>query len=248
MENFVNKLVKLDKSVKVASVHQQVLEVEEIIAKINKKKVLTTRPSKLEIMPDKFEELSTELSESQIEELRVLNKLLNNFRIYLSRRYGIWSVPNLTTTSRLKQEFNVKSALEIMAGNGYWSLALNEVGVKTVATDSLQWAKTSQTGSNSFYPVEKLSAQQAIEKYSNVDLILCSWAPNFGTEDYAILQTYRKYCDSRTKLFFIGEKNGATNTNLFWQAAKIVDRKKIKRVNQTFQSFDFIDEKFYGIG
>lgn len=248
MENFLNRLIKLDKSVKVDSIHQQVLEVKEIIAKINKKKVIITRPSKLEIPPDKFEELSNKLSKSQVEDLRVLNKLLNNFRSYLSRRYGIWSVPNLTTAARLKQEFNVKSALEIMAGNGYWSLALNKVGIKTIATDSLQWAKTSQTGNNSFYPVEKLSAQQAIEKYSNVDLILCAWAPNFGTEDYDVLQTYRKSCDLRTKLVFIGEKNGATNTNLFWQEAKIVDRKKIKKVNQTFQSFDFIDEKFYGIG
>lgn len=248
MENFVKKLIKLDKSIKSEIIHKRVLEVEEVIETIDKKDVIATMPSKFEILPDEFEEISNQLTNKQLKDLIILNKLLTNFRSYLSRKYGIWSLPNLKAAANLKSEFNIKTALEVMAGNGYWSLALNKVGVETIATDSLQWAKTSQTGSNAFYPIEKLTAQQAIKKYANIDLILCAWAPNFGNEDYKLLQTYRKVCSLDTKLIFIGEKDGATNTETFWQEAKIVEKKKIKRINQTFQSFDFIDEKFYGIG
>ncbi|QNQ82314.1 SAM-dependent methyltransferase [Lactobacillus sp. PV012] len=247
MENLVNKLITLDRTINSELVHKRVVEVEKIIDKISKKDVISTMPARLEIFPDEFEEISEGLTLSEVQDLNVLNKLLTNFRSYLSRKYGIWSLPNLAAAEMVKEEFNAKTALEVMAGNGYWSLALNKVGIKTKATDSLEWAKTSQTGSNRFYPVEKLTAEQAVKKYPDVDIILCAWAPNFGSEDYKLLQSYRKYYDLSTKLLFIGEKDGATNTPLFWQEAKLIDKKKIKKINQVFQSFDFIDERFYGI-
>jgi hypothetical protein len=45
-------------------------------------------------------------------------------------------------------------------------------------------------------------------------------------------------------LLFIGEKNGATNSATFWQKAKSRTNTK---VNRSFQSFDFIDEKVFEI-
>ncbi len=58
------------------------------------------------------------------------NNLLNNFRSFLSREYGVWSLPNLETARLIKQEYHVKSSLEIMAGNAYWSKAFKSGGDK----------------------------------------------------------------------------------------------------------------------
>ncbi len=76
-----------------------------------------------------------------------------------------------------------------------------------------------------------------------VDLIICSWAPNFGEDDLKILDLYRSL-DHQPVLLFIGEKNGATNSATFWQKAKSRTNTK---VNRSFQSFDFIDEKVFEI-
>ena len=56
-----------------------------------------------------------------------------------------------------------------------------------------------------------LKADQAIEKYQDVDLILCSWSPNFGNSDIETIAAWRKF-NPNSHLLFIGEKDGATNS------------------------------------
>lgn len=41
--------------------------------------------------------------------------------------------------------------------------------------------------------------------HPEVDLIICSWAPNFGEDDLKILDLYRRL-DHQPVLLFIGEK------------------------------------------
>lgn len=177
------------------------------------------------------------------EKAQEANNLLNNFRSFLSREYGIWSLPNLETAKLIKQEYNAKSSLEIMAGNAYWSKALSEVGIKAIASDSFAWAKSSTTGESPIFETENLDALSAIKKHPEVDLIICSWAPNFGEDDVNILNLYRQL-DYQPVLLFIGEKFGATNSTTFWQEAKTTTNKK---VNRSFRSFDFINEKVFEI-
>jgi hypothetical protein len=152
-------------------------------------------------------------------------------------------LPNLETARLIKQEYHVKSSLEIMAGNAYWSKALSQVGINAIASDSFSWAKSSTTGEAPIFTTENLDALSAIKKHPEVDLIICSWAPNFGEDDLKILDLYRSL-DHQPVLLFIGEKNGATNSATFWQKAKSRTNTK---VNRSFQSFDFIDEKVFEI-
>lgn len=78
-------------------------------------------------------------------------------------KYGIWSIANLKTAALIKDKMQIDTALEIMAGNAYWSSTLANVGIQTISTDSLEWAKTSSTGAEPFHPVINLEAAQAIK-------------------------------------------------------------------------------------
>ena len=241
MKKYQNKLNKLDKELNYLPLHEQVIAINNIITHLEKGKILQKSPNSLGFLPDSLDIMIENTGSS--EKAQEANNLLNNFRSFLSREYGIWSLPNLETAKLIKQEYNVKSSLEIMAGNAYWSKALSEVGIKATASDSFAWAKSSTTGESPIFETENLDALSAIKKHPEVDLIICSWAPNFGEDDVNILNLYRQL-DYQPVLLFIGEKFGATNSITFWQEAKTTTNKK---VNRSFRSFDFIDEKVFEI-
>ena len=241
MKKYQNKLNKLDKELNYLPLHEQVIGINNIITNLENGKILQKSPNSLGFLPDSLDIMIENTRSS--EKAQEANNLLNNFRSFLSREYGIWSLPNLETAKLIRQEYNVKSSLEIMAGNAHWSKALSEVGVKAIASDSFTWAKSSTTGEAPIFETENLDAISAIKKHPEVDLIICSWAPNFGEDDLNILHLYRQL-DYQPVLFFIGEKFGATNSTAFWQEAKIMINKK---VNRSFRSFDFIDEKVFEV-
>ncbi|MBP2057070.1 hypothetical protein J2Z60_000232 [Lactobacillus colini] len=246
MANFVKQLIKIDQQLNIQALHRQVEEIVKILNYLNQKQVLPAAPDPIGFMPDEYEELSLLLDRHDTLLLKQADNLLNNFRSYLSRNYGLWSLANLTTAKMIRRQYHIKNSLEVMAGNSYWSAAFDRIGVQAISTDSMSWAKTSETGRYSFYRTEQLSAPAAIKKYHDVDLVICCWAPNFGKGDLDVLKAFRKY-NNQGHLLFIGEKDGATNTDEFWKNAKIIHNSKIKLVNQTFPNFDFIDEKIYEI-
>lgn len=245
MTNFLTKLDKIDNELNNSIIHEQVEEVKKIDQAAASHTVLQSAPAPLGILPDQFEELLEDLGEAQRANLRIIKNMLDSVRQYISLKYGIWSLPNLETASAIKNELHVSTALEIMAGNAYWSKALQEVGIKTVATDSLEWAKSSETGQHGFIQVEDLSAIAAIKKYPDFDLILCSWSPNFGHSDTAAIKIWQEV--SSSKLLFIGEKNGATNSPEFWENTSFNNSKVMEKINKTFISYDFIDERIFEI-
>lgn len=244
MAEYLEKMTKLDQVLDDPKVHQQVSEVQQIVQNVADKELLEIAPGKLGFLPDEFEELVDKLGQDKKQELYVMNQLLNSVRQYLSLRFGIWSVPNLKLAKTIKEELQVQKALEVMAGNGYWSLALKKAGLDMRATDSLEWAKTSKTGQDAFFKVENFTAVEAVEKFNDVDLIICSWAPNFTQSDLELVKAWKDY-NPKSKLIFIGECEGVTNSPDFWEQMKFVENNSTKRINQQFSSFDFIEEKVY---
>ena len=154
----------------------------------------------------------------------------------------IWSLPNMETAQLFKNELGIETALEVMAGNAYWSKALSEAGIQVWATDSLEWSRSSKTGKKPFYPVENLPADQAVMKYATCDMILCSWAPNFGQADLELIAAKQHYAPA-ARLFFIGEK-GVTNSPEFWTRKHFAKSSELRKINRSFKSYDFIKEKF----
>ncbi|KRL82659.1 hypothetical protein [Lactobacillus ultunensis] len=246
MTKFLEKVNKLDQEINYSLIHEQVEAMEQVDHYVSRGKPLLVAPQRIGLMPDEFEDILTDIGQNKRKQLTDINNLFNNFRQYLSLKYGIWSIANLQTAKLIKKELNVNTALEIMAGNAYWSKALEESGIQTISTDSLEWAKTSKTGSIQFHPVINLSADQAIKKYNQVDLILCSWSPNFGKSDIDTVKSWQKY-NKDSHLLFIGERNGATNSPEFWDHHWFKKTPALMSINHSFQSFDFIDERIFEI-
>ena len=247
MTDFLSKINQLDARLIIESVHQQVEEINNIVATIRQKQVLKRAPEKLGFLPDIAEEICQKFnSRDQIEDFKTINQLLNNTRQFLAIKFGLWSIPNLETARVIKDQLKVNTGLEIMAGNGYWSKALSQVGVKMTVTDNLDWSRTSNTGAQAFVPVSNYDAARAVKQFSDVDLIICSWAPNFGNSDEKVVATWQKF-NSATHLLFVGEKNGVTNSASFWQKEPFLHSKELRLINQTFTSFDFIDEQIFEI-
>lgn len=246
MTNFIENLTILNKQLNHPLIDNQVEEIKQIDNKVSKGKPLLKAPAKIGLLPDQFEEVLDQIGNNKQKNLTDINNLFNNFRQYLSLKYGIWSLANLQTANLIKERLNVKTGLEIMAGNAYWSEALEKVGVKMVSTDSLEWAKTSKTGARPFHKVYDLSATEAIKKYKYVDLILCSWAPNFGKEDIQTVKSWQRN-NKNSHLIFIGEYDGATNSTEFWSHNWFKRSSDLIAINHSFQSFDFIDERIFEI-
>lgn len=246
MTDFLDKINRLDRELQLPEVHQQVNELKLIVNCIKQRQVLKNAPQPLGFYPDELEKLQNGLKPQARGDLTVLNHLLNGLRQYLSINYGIWSVPNLTTAKLIKDQFQITSALEIMAGNAYWSKAFAEVGIKTVATDSLEWARTSKTGGKPFFKLANKTAVSAIKQFTGVDLIFCSWAPNFDQSDLLAIKAWRKYHPA-CHLLFVGEQNGATNSPAFWHQARFCHSKELTIINRSFSSFDFIKEQIFEI-
>ena len=247
MTDFLSKINQLDARLIIESVHQQVEEINNIVATIRQKQVLKRAPEKLGFLPDIAEEICHKFnSRDQIEDFKTINQLLNNTRQFLAIKFGLWSIPNLETAQVIKDQLKVNTGLEIMAGNGYWSKALSKVGVKMTVTDNLDWSRTSNTGVKAFVPVSNYDAVTAVNQFNDVDLIICSWAPNFGNSDEKVVNAWQKL-NSATHLLFVGERNGVTNSASFWQKEPFLHSKELRLINQTFTSFDFIDEQIFEI-
>ena len=248
MTDFLSKINQLDARLNIELVHQQVVEINNIVATIRQKQVLKRAPKKLGFLPDVAEEICSNHfhSKDQLDDFKTINQLLNNTRQFLAIKFGLWSIPNLETAQVIKDQLKINKGLEIMAGNGYWSKALSQVGVKMTATDNLDWSRTSNTGAQAFVPVSNYDAARAVKQFSDVDLIICSWAPNFGNSDEKVVATWQKF-NSATHLLFVGEKNGVTNSASFWQKEPFLHSKELRLINQTFTSFDFIDEQIFEI-
>lgn len=246
MTNFLEKSIELDKKIQSPEIHCQVEEMMRIDQYVRKGMPLSKAPEPLGLLPDQFEDVLQEIGINKKRALTDINNLFNNFRQYLSLKYGIWSIANVNTARLIKEKLHIKKALEIMAGNAYWAEALEKAGVVTISTDSLEWAKTSSTGAKPFHKVIDLKADQAIQKYQDVDLILCSWSPNFGNGDLETIAAWRKY-NPNSHLLFIGEQDGATNSAEFWSHNWFKKTKELREINRSFQSFDFINEQIFEI-
>lgn len=168
---------------------------------------------------------------------------LGEFRTYLQTRFGYWATITQDFTAAIKTNFPNQSFLELMAGNGYLSKGLRDIGVETYCTDDLSWAKYNQTGNLALTEIESLDALSALEKYGNqVDNVIVAWSPDREDIDYKVLQKIRQL---NVNFLLIGEKNGATDSKEFWEAAKLVEDPRIDKINQSYSHYDLVQDQLY---
>lgn len=108
-------------------------------------------------------------------------------------------------TKKLSAWIGNRKCLEIMAGKGTISKALQDNGVNIIATDDYSW-KGSFNFDNLFTDVEKIDCLSAIEKYKDRDIIIMSWAYMDDTS-YWVVQKL-KTINPNAILISIGEGYG----------------------------------------
>lgn len=129
--------------------------------------------------------------------------------------------------------------LEIMAGLGTISSALQKRGVDIISTDNKTWEN--QWNISYWTDVEEIDAIEAIEKYgADMDYIIMSWAYLDDTS-YKCLQTMRSI-NPDCKMIVIGEgEGGCTSDDLFFESIEHVDDPIFDtKVSSKYQRWDCI--------
>lgn len=129
---------------------------------------------------------------------------------YTARRHctklGMWAIVDLEWTKQLAYWIDRRKVLEVMAGKGWLAKALSLHGVDIIATDSLGWSEMHRDPTYLF-PVEKLGARAAVNKYQDAQILLCSWPP-YG--DLEIMKVAKAWGSTRP-IVYIGEGQGGCN-------------------------------------
>ena len=108
-----------------------------------------------------------------------------------------------------------RPVLEIMAGSGYFSYALQKYGCKVKATDNYSW-KENFSLMNEYIQVENIDCLDAIRKYGkDVKFILCSW-PYMDNKANECLKLMRKV-NPKCRMIYVGEElSGCTANDAFF--------------------------------
>lgn len=137
-----------------------------------------------------------------------------------------------------------KKCIEVMAGTGMLSKALQNFGVSITATDSFMWEHTHWFPKDSelWTDIEKIDCCEAIRKYATVDFVVCSW-PYMDDNCYECLMTMREVNPS-CKMIYIGELDGGcTASNKFFEAADWVEDEEFDHSVYKFMSWRGIHDR-----
>lgn len=178
-------------------------------------------------------------------DLRVADALLRNFRQYCAYHFGMWAAVNQSLFATWTQLFGSLRYLEVAAGNGYVSAGLQACGNQVITTDPLAWTKENATGRKPLVPVAPYTATAALWRFGDqVDAVVMAWSPDKDPNDAHFLQVLRRHYP-KLLFFVIGERNGATNSRLFWSQARFVADRRLLALNRALPQYDAINERIY---
>lgn len=136
-----------------------------------------------------------------------------------------------------------RKCLEIMAGKGTLSYALQSEGKSVIATDGYKW---SQFDFSSLWTnVEKIDALEAIEKYGrDVDIIIMSWC-YMDELGYKSLLKMREV-NPNAIMLYIGEPwGGCTGSDSLYENMIEVDDKDIDKINDVYPTWRGIHDRLF---
>lgn len=113
-------------------------------------------------------------------------------RNYATSQYAL-AVPSPEVIQRIARKGPL---LEIGAGRGYWAKMLADAGADIIATDPYAPEHT-------FYPVERLSGRDAVERYGRGRTLLLVWPPYGISVAYDALRAFERV--GGRSLIYVGE-------------------------------------------
>ncbi|WP_155287193.1 SAM-dependent methyltransferase [Lacticaseibacillus zhaodongensis] len=189
--------------------------------------------------------LAASVPDGRLDELMALDHMLHNFRWFLAYHYGVWAYITQELIAAWVQAYPGRRYLEVAAGNGLLSYGLRQAGQSVISTDALTWVDENGTGNAPWTPVRRATASAALWEYGDqVDAVIMAWSPDKDPNDAHLLSLIRNNFP-QLELFCIGDRNGITNSNLFWRQAQLRVDRKLLRLNQAFRSFDAVGDRIY---
>jgi hypothetical protein len=180
-----------------------------------------------------------------VKTIQTMNKMLRNFRQYFAYHFGMWSSVNLDLFRTWHSLFGRMRYLEVASGNGYLSAGLKAQGNQVITTDALTWTQENMTGRTPLVKTEALTANAALWAYGDqVDAVVMAWSPDRDINDAHTLHLMRRQFP-QLLWFVIGERNGATDSRLFWSLARIQADRRLLKLNRQLPQFDAINERIY---
>ncbi|MFD0897886.1 SAM-dependent methyltransferase [Loigolactobacillus binensis] len=179
-------------------------------------------------------------------EFQQLDRCLENYRGFLQDQFGFWGQITQAAAAAIAR-LPGKRYLEVMAGNGYLSAGLRQFNQQVYATDDLGWVAENETGNQQLTAIEKLDALAAYRKYRHqIDYVVMVWSPDGVPVDWQLLQLMRQDTP-RIPLLCVGERNGCTNSAIFWQHAHLQQNPQITRLQHYFPPLDLVAEQIFWI-
>ena len=181
------------------------------------------------------------------EPLEDIDFLLRHLRDALIEYFSMYGFVSSDFVRDLSAYTDGQPVLELMAGHGYISAGLKAIAPeqKIIATDNEDWrTQPDPTSAKPVTDVENMDSIAALDMYGeNVSTVIMSWAPDTTDADWQVLQYIR---DNQYRFDFdfivIGEKDGATDSDVFWHEAEL---EEVPALNAHHHSFDLIDERVY---
>lgn len=147
---------------------------------------------------------------------------------------NIWGPIYKNFVKSLAKYIGDRKVLEVCCGNGWLSTGLMFYGVDIMPTDNFSWILSNRYKVNAY--IKNMEAEEAILKYSDRDMILCSWAP-YG--DPVLERIYDLSKQYKKTFIFIGEINGGcSGQEEFWEREDL----KIKELPIEVNSFYGIND------
>lgn len=139
----------------------------------------------------------------------------------------------------LAEYLHGEKCVEIMAGSGMLTYALKEMGIDIIATDNGEWE-----WEHKWTEVKQMDYQESIKCYmKECSYLILSWPEMGENADYA-LRLMRKE-NPKAKMVYIGEFGGCCANQEFVDAARIVDREWICKINENFVNWAGIHDKVF---
>jgi hypothetical protein len=162
-------------------------------------------------------------------------------------KLGMYGFVSWRWISPLSEWIGERKCLEVMAGRGWLSHALQIKGIDVTATDNYSWNRPEyiQNWTDTVTNVEKLDAIDAIEKYgSEIDILIMSW-PFRNKTAYKTIKTLYKV-NPNAMIIYIGEGRGGTTANDdFFDTFSIIKDYEFEIAASHFQSWNLIKDGLY---
>jgi hypothetical protein len=159
-------------------------------------------------------------------------------------KYGYIHV-NWKWVNPLADWIGSRRCLEVMLGLGLLTYALQQKGVKIIATDDYSWFnKGNREWDDTYTVVKKIDAIKAIEKYGDqIDILILSW-PDFRNDiSYKVLKKLHEI-NPNAQMIYIGERyGGCTGCDKFHDHLKFIEDKEFKKIQDKYEAWHGIYDK-----